>query len=186
MTVTCVNDAPVADNETFNGNESAHGNTTLQVDDPSDDKPAPANPHTEITGDILAGDTDVEPDPLSVTPARSRRRSHQQPNDGGSVTSRPTATSSSSRAGLRLPVVVLRLHVSRTTARRSRPAPGRVTITIAGCVWYVQNTRRRRRRHLQRAVRHAPAGRDRVGHRPHGLRLRRRQHADRLRRRATR
>ena len=36
ITVNPVNDAPVADDETFNGTDSAIGNTTLVVDDPTD------------------------------------------------------------------------------------------------------------------------------------------------------
>ena len=38
MTVTCVNDAPVADDETFNGANSAVGNTALVVNDPDGDR----------------------------------------------------------------------------------------------------------------------------------------------------
>ncbi|MDQ3987538.1 MAG: Ig-like domain-containing protein, partial [Actinomycetota bacterium] len=92
MTVTCVNDAPVADDETFGGagegNDQAHGNTTMQVDDPSDNKSAPTHPHTEITGDILAGDTDVD-SPLSSLIVQSAGSdvgaTNGQTADGGTV-----------------------------------------------------------------------------------------------------
>jgi hypothetical protein len=141
MTVTCVNDAPVADDETFSGNDSAHGNTTLQVDDPSDDKSAPTHPHTEITGDILAGDTDIDgPGPLTVTPGTFAT------NDGGSVTIEsdgdftffPAASTSCTDTS-----DFFDYTVSDQNPAGPGPAPGtdtgRVTIAIAGCVWYVSN-----------------------------------------------
>ena len=113
MTVTCVNDAPVADDETFNGDDSAIGNTTLVVNDPttarrdarSDGYRARTDrPHKTITGDILAGDTDIDgPGPLTVTPGTFAT------DDGGSVTI----------AGRR------RLHVR--PGRRRRAAPTRAT-----------------------------------------------------------
>ena len=77
MTVTCVNDPPVADDETFNATDSAVGNTTLVGNDPTDGAPATPDPtdtgpvtdrpHKTITGDILANDTDAE------APAPARR-----------------------------------------------------------------------------------------------------------------
>ena len=82
MTVTCVNDAPVADDETFNGANSAVGNTALVVNDPDDGAPdASSSPKKTITGDILAGDTDIDgPGPLTVTAGTFATT------DGGSVT----------------------------------------------------------------------------------------------------
>ena len=81
MTVTCVNDAPVADDETFNGTSSAVGNTALVVNDPDDAAPTLNAPKKSISGDILAGDTDIDgPGPLTVTPGTFAT------NDGGSVT----------------------------------------------------------------------------------------------------
>jgi hypothetical protein len=144
MTVTCVNDAPVADDETFNGNDSAHGNTTLQGDDPSDDKPAPTNPHTEITGDILAGDTDIDgPGPLEIadTDGTPDGVDHRSTNDGGSVTIeadgdfvfQPAASTSCTDTSD---------FFDYTVTDNGSPAAndtGRVTIAIAGCVWYVNN-----------------------------------------------
>jgi VCBS repeat-containing protein len=135
MTVTCVNDAPVADDETFNGNDSAHGNTTLQVDDPSDDKSAPANPHTEITGDILAGDTDIDNSGLSVTPGTFAT------NDGASVTLesdgdfvfQPAATTSCTDTSDFFDYTV------EDNGSPEQTDTGRVTLAIAGCVWYVNN-----------------------------------------------
>jgi hypothetical protein len=137
MTVTCVNDAPVADDETFNGNDSAHGNTTMQVDDPDDDKPAPSNPHTEVSGDILNGDTDVDgPGPLTVTPGTLAT------NDGGSVTIEsdgdftfhPAAATSCTDTSDFFDYTV------EDSGSPEQTDTGRVTIAIAGCVWYVSNT----------------------------------------------
>ena len=44
VTVTCVNDAPVADDETFSGANGAIGNTALVVNDPSDGAPTLTQP----------------------------------------------------------------------------------------------------------------------------------------------
>jgi hypothetical protein len=78
--VTCVDDAPTADDETFDGSDAAVGNTALVVDDPSDGPPAVAGPKKSISGDILAGDSDPDgPGPLVVV-ARAFAT-----NDGGSV-----------------------------------------------------------------------------------------------------
>jgi hypothetical protein len=136
MTVQCVNDAPVADDETFNGNESAHGNTTMVVNDPDDGAPNPAHPKTTISGDILSGDTDVDgPGPLTVTPGTFAT------NDGGSVTIEadgdftyePLASTSCTDTSDFFDYTV---EDSGTPAQTDT---GRVTIAIAGCVWYVDN-----------------------------------------------
>ena len=136
ITVTCVNDVPVADDETFNGNDSAHGNTTMQVDDPTDNKSAPTDPHTEIAGDILAGDTDVDgPGPLTVTPGTFAT------NDGGSVTIEadgdfvfhPAASTSCTDTSDFFDYTV------EDSGTPEETDTGRVTIAIAGCVWYVNN-----------------------------------------------
>ena len=136
MTVTCVNDAPVADDETFNGNDSAHGNTTMQVDDPDDNKSAPTFPHTEISGDILAGDTDTDgPGPLTITPGVFAT------NDGGTVTIEadgdftfdPAASTSCTDTSDFFDYTV------EDSGAPEQTDTGRVTISIAGCVWYVNN-----------------------------------------------
>ena len=83
ITVTCVNDAPVADDETFNGGNGAIGNTTFVVNDPSDGAPTATHPKKTITGDVLDGDADVDgPGPLTVTAgtytAHRRREGHDR------------------------------------------------------------------------------------------------------------
>ena len=47
VTVTAVNDAPVADDETFTGANGAIGNTTLVSNDPSDGAPDPSHPEED-------------------------------------------------------------------------------------------------------------------------------------------
>ena len=136
MTVTCVNDAPVADNETFNGNDSTHGNTTMVVNDPDDGAPSPTQPKTTVSGDILAGDTDIDgPGPLTVTSGTFAT------NDGGSVTVeadgdftfRPAASTSCTDTSDFFDYTV------EDSGAPEQTDVGRVTIAIAGCVWYVNN-----------------------------------------------
>ena len=64
VTVNGANDAPVAATFTFNGANSANYNTDLVVNDPTDGAPDPAGPQKTISGDLLAGATDVDT-PLS-------------------------------------------------------------------------------------------------------------------------
>ena len=60
VTVVPTNDAPVAADFTFNGTNAAIGNTALVVNDPTDGAPDPTGPQKTITGDLLAGATDVD------------------------------------------------------------------------------------------------------------------------------
>jgi Bacterial cadherin-like domain/Bacterial Ig domain/RTX calcium-binding nonapeptide repeat (4 copies) len=137
MTVTCVNDAPVADDETFDGANGAIGNTTLVVDDPDDGAPNPSHPKKTISGDILAGDTDVDgPGPLTVTAGTFAT------NDGGSVTIEadgdftyfPAASTSCTDTS-----DFFDYTITDQNTPTAGTDTGRVTIQIAGCVWYVSN-----------------------------------------------
>ncbi|WP_284535056.1 Ig-like domain-containing protein [Nocardioides sp. T2.26MG-1] len=137
MAVTCVNDAPVAGDETFSGASSAIGNTQLVVDDPTDGAPTNTRPHKSITGDLLAGATDVDgPGPLEVVPGTITT------NDGGTVvlqsdgdfTYTPAAGSSCTDTSDFFDYTITDL-ATPTAATDT----GRVTIAIAGCVWYVDN-----------------------------------------------
>jgi hypothetical protein len=137
ITVNPVNDNPVADDETFNGAQGAIGNTTHVVDDPDDGAPAVTHPKKSISGDILAGDSDVDgPGPLTVVPGTFAT------NDGGTVTVEPdgdftfhpaASTSCTDTSDF----------FDYTVTDGGTPAAGtdqgRVTIAIAGCVWYVDN-----------------------------------------------
>ena len=135
VTVTCVNDPPVADDETFTG---AIGNTALVVNDPDDAAPSPTHPKKTISGDILAGDTDIDgPGPLTVTPGTFAT------NDGGSVTIEsdgdftfhPAASTSCTDTSDFFDYTVTDGH----TPPPAGTDTGRVTIAITGCVWYVSN-----------------------------------------------
>ena len=63
VTVTCVNDAPVADLDTLNGNKSALANTTLDNGVSSTEL---IQVDTASNENILNGDTDVEGDTISL------------------------------------------------------------------------------------------------------------------------
>ena len=146
VTVTAVNDAPVADDETFNAANGAIGNTTFVMNDPSDGAPSTPDPtdtspvtdrpHKTISGDILAGDTDVDgPGPLTITPGTFAS------NDGGSVTLQadgdftfePAASTSCTDASDFFDYTV------EDSGSPEQTDTGRVTIAISGCVWYVNN-----------------------------------------------
>ncbi|MFI5428897.1 beta strand repeat-containing protein [Aeromicrobium sp. UC242_57] len=137
VTVTAVNDAPVADDESFSGADAAIGNTTLVGDDSTDGAPNPAGPQKIISANILGGDTDAEGDSLAVVPGTFAT------NDGGSVTVQAdgdftftpaTGTSCSDASDF----------FDYTVTDGASPTPGtdtgRVTIAITDCVWYVDNT----------------------------------------------
>lgn len=135
MTVTCVNDAPVAGDETFDGTKSAIGNTSLVVDDPTDAAPDPAGPQRTVTGDILANDTDIDgPGPLTITPGTFAS------NDGGSVTleadgdftyvSDPADSCDDASD-------FFDYTISDGNTPTAGTDVGRVTIAVTECVWYV-------------------------------------------------
>lgn len=135
VTVTCVNDAPVADDESYSGANAAVGNTVLVHNDATDAAPAEAGPHKSISGDLLDGDTDVDgPGPLTLTAETVASA------DGGSVVIQadgdfvytPKAATSCT-------------DTTDSFAYNLNDGDGGgdigvVTIAIAGCVWYVDNT----------------------------------------------
>jgi hypothetical protein len=137
-----VNQSPVADDESFGGDNGAVGNTALVVNAPGDSSPALSTPKKSISGDILAGDTDPDGDPLVVQTV-----TNQPTNDGGRVTIEsdgnfiftPVASTSCTDHS-----DFFDYTVSDQNAVGPGPTPGtdtgRVTIAIAGCVWYVNNS----------------------------------------------
>ena len=138
VTVTCENDAPVADDETFNGANRAVGNTSLVVNDPDDGAPDPAGPQKTVSGDILSGDDDIDgPGPLAVEPETKAT------SDGGSVTIEadgdfsfsPAAGTSCTDTTDQFDYTVKDGH---PTSEQSDV--GTVTIEIADCVWYVDDS----------------------------------------------
>ena len=154
VSVTPTNDAPLAVDETFNAANGAVGNTTLNVNatnnhggaadgrpatpDPTDTSPVADRPHKEITGDILANDTDPEQagSALTVTPGTFAT------NDGGSVTIQadgdfnfePAASISCTDAS-----DFFDYTVTDNAGTNTGSDTGRVTIPLTGCVWYVNN-----------------------------------------------
>ncbi len=130
ITVNGVSDAPVATDDTFNGADSAVGNTTLVVDDPTDGPPSASGPKKSISGDILGNDTDPDSASISVTPGTFAS------NDGGSVTLQsdgdfvftpaPGCTDTSD-------------FFTYTVTDGVASDTGQVNITLDGCVWYVNN-----------------------------------------------
>lgn len=131
VTVTCVNDAPVADDEVA---PVAIGATTLVLDRPgAGAPPAPGHPHRLATLDVLAGDSDVDSATLSVVPA-----TNQATDDGGSVDVEADGD------------IVVRAAPSSCTDRTDRFSyrvtdgqaedSGSVTLAYAGCVRYVSNS----------------------------------------------
>jgi VCBS repeat-containing protein len=164
LTVNPVNDNPSAGDESFTStsgpgstDQRAIGNTTLNVNDtsnhpssdgrpptpdPTDTSPTTDRPHKEITGDILANDTDVDntSSELTVTPGTFAT------NDGGTVTIQsdgdfnfePAAATSCTDTS-----DFFDYTVSDNVSSGAGPNPGtdtgRVTVAITGCVWYVNN-----------------------------------------------
>lgn len=134
ITVTDVNEAPVADDETFTGVKSAIGNTALVVDDATDG-PAidPAGPQKTVSGDLLDGDTDPDAGAvLRITPGTYAT------DDGGSVDLQadgdfvfhPAAGTSCTDGSD---------FFDYTVSDGALTDTGRVEITITDCVWFVDN-----------------------------------------------
>jgi Bacterial Ig domain/Bacterial cadherin-like domain len=136
VSVTCVNDAPTADDETFDGANGAIGNTSLVVNAPGDGAPTLNSPKKSVTGDILAGDNDIDgPGPLTVTPGTFAT------NDGGSVTIEADGdfTYINDPADNCADTSDFFDYTLEDSGSPELTDTGRVTIAVAGCVWYVNN-----------------------------------------------
>ena len=131
LTVTCVNDAPTAGDDAFLTTDAAVGNTAFVVDAPGDGPPTASGPRKTVSGDLLADDTDADGTLTVVADTITT-------NDGGSVDIQadgdfvytPVAGTSCTDASDFFDYEV-------TDGTDSDV--GRVTIAIAGCVWYVSN-----------------------------------------------
>lgn len=133
MTVTCVNDAPVASDASFAGARAAIGNTTLAVDGPGAGAPNVSEPHRAVTGDLLAGASDVEGDTISVraeTLTTSGSGSVVLESDGSFVYT-PAAGCTTSSDHFDVTVT--------DDAESPATSTARVTIELTGCAWYVSN-----------------------------------------------
>lgn len=142
ITVTDANDAPVADDEAFNGVQRAIGNTAFVGNDPSDGAPDPAGPQKTITGDILAGDADQDGTGSLAVTAETKAT-----NDGGTVTLeadgdftlRPAAGTSCTDHSDFFDYTVTDQNTTRPPGTPATDV-GRVTIEIQDCVWYVDGS----------------------------------------------
>jgi large repetitive protein len=137
VTVTCVNDAPTGTADSFSGTSRGIGNTQLVVNDPVDAAPSPAGPHKTVTGTILGNDSDIDgPGPLVAIAGTFAT------NDGGSVvvetdgdfTFTPkTGTSCTDLSDS------FNYTVSDQATPVAGTSSGTVTITLADCIWYVDD-----------------------------------------------
>jgi len=134
VTVTCVNDAPVADDESYTGASAAVGNTVLVHDDPSDAAPTEAGPKKSITGDLLAGDTDVDSaGPLTITAETVTST------DGGTAVIQADGDFVYTPAAGTSCTDHTDSFAYNLNDGDGGGDIGVVTIEIAGCVWYVNN-----------------------------------------------
>ena len=123
------NDAPVADDETFNGSDSAIGNSALVVDSPATSTPDPTGPQKTISGNILAGDTDVDsPAPSAVPGTFTSGGGTVVMEADGDFTLLPPAGCASSYS------------FDYTITDGTLTDTGTVTVAITECVWYVDAT----------------------------------------------
>ncbi|UOQ90153.1 Ig-like domain-containing protein [Agromyces endophyticus] len=135
VTVTCIADAPVADDESFGDADAAVGNTAYVIDDPTDAAPTVAGPHLVVTGDLLEGDTDGDQGTeLAIVPgtfATQQGGSVTLEADGDVVYTPPAGCTTVSDG------------FDYTVTDQDAVAPltgtGHVTIAIGDCVWYVSN-----------------------------------------------
>jgi len=134
VTVSCVNDGPVADDESFTTTSAAIGNTVLVVDDPTDAAPAEAGPHKLVSGDILDGDLDIDGGPLAVTAETVTSV------DGGTAVLQADGDFVFTPA----PGVSCTDHSDSfdytVNDGNGGTDTGTVTIETTGCVWYVDNS----------------------------------------------
>jgi hypothetical protein len=136
VVVTPVNDAPVAEDDDVSGASRAVGNTSLVLNDPSDAAPNPAGPQKTATGDVLANDDDVDGPALAVVPGTYPTL------DGGEVlmeadgdfTYRPPQGCTGG-ADDTFQYTVTDNHPSDPLT-----ATPKASITIADCVWYVDDS----------------------------------------------
>jgi hypothetical protein len=133
VTVTCVNDDPVAANDTIP--VSAVGNTALVVNVPGHAPPAVDGPHRSVAADILANDTDVDgPGPLAVVAGTFTTH------DGGTVVMQSDGGFVyTPKPGCADAADFFAYTVTDGYPGTPGTAVGRVDLTLSGCVWYVDN-----------------------------------------------
>ena len=134
VTVTCVNDAPVADDESYTGANAAVGNTVLVHNDATDGAPTEAGPKKSITGDLLDGDTDIDSaGPLTITAETVSTADGGTiviETDGDFVYTPAAGTSCTDHSDS---------FDYELNDGDGETDTGTVTIETNGCVWYVNN-----------------------------------------------
>lgn len=134
ITVTPVNDAPVADDETFDGAKRAIGNTSLVVNDPTDAAPDPSGPQKTVSGDILAGDTDVDT-PLANLTVQAETKATT---GGGTVTIEADGDFTYlGQNGCGDATDAFSYTVQDNDPVNPLTDTGTVNLTSADCVWYI-------------------------------------------------
>ncbi len=137
LTVNPINDPPVADDETFSGVDGAIGNTAHVGNHPADGAPDPTGPQKTISGDILAGDTDIDgPGPLVLIAGTFATTNGGQVvlEADGDFTFHPEPGASCSD-----PQDSFNYTVSDQFTPTAGTDTGTVTITLSGCVWYLDD-----------------------------------------------
>lgn len=135
VTVTCVADAPHADDETFDGSSAAVGNTLLIIDDPTDGAIDPARPHLLVVGDLLDGDTDADPGTelaIATVVTVTEQGGIAYIEADGDVAYLPPDGCTATTDGFDYTV-------TDQGAVNPLTDTGHVTIAISDCVWYVDN-----------------------------------------------
>lgn len=136
ITVVPVNDAPIAPDVTLADANAAIGNTSLVGNDLVDGAPDPAGPQKTITSTLRIGASDPDSTGLTVVSGTFAT------NDGGSVVleadgdfvyTPKTGTSCSDTSDF------FDYRVTDGHPTDPQTGTGRVTVTIADCVWYVRN-----------------------------------------------
>ena len=136
ITVTAVNDAPVAGDLTFSGANAAIGNTALVINDASDGAPDPTGVQKTVAGDLLAAGTDVDTASglwtITATTVSNAAGSLTIEADGD-LTYHPTAGFSGN--------AVFTYTLNDNDPDGNATDTGTITINVpAPLVWYVDNT----------------------------------------------
>jgi hypothetical protein len=140
VTVVPTNDAPVAADFTFDGTNAAIGNTALVVNDPTDIAPDPTGPQKTITGDLLAGATDVDTASTSWT-ITAVGGGTTVTDANGTITFQPDGDFTYLPAAGVTGNVVYNYQLNDNDALGNKSDIGQITINVATPkIWYVDNT----------------------------------------------
>jgi hypothetical protein len=140
ITVICVNDPPVATDQTFTGSEGAVGNTDLYIGTTRPAGKAGKQPTTSHT--LLTGASDVDgPGPLQTVAATGEATT-----GGGTVDIKTDGTFTyHPPAGCSAASDTFAFTVTDQNATPPGPTPGTVTKTatvdLSGCVWYADSSK---------------------------------------------